>query len=489
AAWHIGYEGDAPVWQDLAARLARGVPDAELRLPWRAPGMLWLVLRDALPRGPAFAAATLCAVASNLVLLSSGVHAEALYLALALVTLLDQKALAGRSQIAVPLRWGALHGALCLFRTEHLLTFAVLLLVARVGRVGWRRLLLAVAGAALLIVPWQLRAAALVREFNAAGEPATATLRWQPDAIAAVEAVPVFAQRPVVELVEAAVRERGATVVEHADLAVVRDAYGTWPEPLPVPWIALYGPLNFFLANSPEANGGYSRRALDRDPPLAGGAGRYPEPVRRTLGREKRFSLGYPPHLDLTVHGYARGLATIAADPFAALTRAARKLWYAAEGATGGIGGYALPIGLSGVRRPVDFVTATGWWARTWRIAVLLVAGFGLWRMRANRALWPLFAFAATKLMVIAVFFGYARHGALCLPVVAVGVAAAFAPWGARCSPRPRRRVALAALAVLLLFEVARLLHGAAATVDGRPVSAGEPFGAGDYERRRIEFR
>ena len=41
--WHVGFQGDAPVWQNLALRLANDVPDAELRLPWRAPGMLWLV--------------------------------------------------------------------------------------------------------------------------------------------------------------------------------------------------------------------------------------------------------------------------------------------------------------------------------------------------------------------------------------------------------------------------------------------------------------
>ena len=41
--WHIGFQGDAPVWQSLAQKLAHGQLDDELRLPWRPPGMTWLV--------------------------------------------------------------------------------------------------------------------------------------------------------------------------------------------------------------------------------------------------------------------------------------------------------------------------------------------------------------------------------------------------------------------------------------------------------------
>ena len=37
---------------------------------------------------------------------------------------------------------------------------------------------------------------------------------------------------------------------------IVREAYGCWPEPLPVPLIALYGALNFFVANAAEAERG-----------------------------------------------------------------------------------------------------------------------------------------------------------------------------------------------------------------------------------------
>lgn len=39
ACWHLGLQVDAAIWQDLAARLARGVPDLELQLPWRPPAM------------------------------------------------------------------------------------------------------------------------------------------------------------------------------------------------------------------------------------------------------------------------------------------------------------------------------------------------------------------------------------------------------------------------------------------------------------------
>lgn len=41
--WHAGFQGDAPVWQGIAANLAAGRPDEQLALPLRPPGMHWFV--------------------------------------------------------------------------------------------------------------------------------------------------------------------------------------------------------------------------------------------------------------------------------------------------------------------------------------------------------------------------------------------------------------------------------------------------------------
>ncbi|MCR9244177.1 MAG: hypothetical protein NXI31_04040 [bacterium] len=520
--WHVGFQGDAPVWQDLCLRLATDRPDAELRLPWRAPGMLWLtsllwdgggatwavrfvyalagatiaplvwqLLRRAVAPAVAVTAAVLAGASSNLLLLSSGVQVEGLYLALALLALWLQNGLAAGPRIggaiALAVGLGALHGGLCLLRTEHLLTFAALALVALWCRMRWWHGAVVVAAAAVTITPWQFEAARRVDVFNHTGAPGRLTLPWDDDARDTVLALPAFAHRHVLELVDQTVALRGGERVRAADLAIVREAYDAWPEPLPVPLIALYGPFNFFLANSPESNGGYSRAALDRDPPLLGGEAIYPQWVRRTLRRGKRFSLGYPPHLDRTLHGYARGIDELTSDPAGAISRLGIKLWHVAEGATGGVGGYALPIGMSGERRAVDLVTATGWWAAVWRLLVLGVAVYGLWRVRGERALWPLWAFAVTKIVTVALFFGYARQGALLVPAVAVGAAVVIGPWLGRQTDR-RRWLPWCLPALLLAVEAVRA-GTVTATLDGQPVVDREPFPVGEFTRRTIEFR
>jgi hypothetical protein len=141
-----------------------------------------------------------------------------------------------------------------------------------------------------------------------------------------------------------------------------------------------------------------------------------------------------------------------------------------------------VPIGLSGVRRQVDFVTATGVWTNVWRAAVLLAALAGLWSLRRVRTLWPLFAFALTKLLVLAAVFGYARQGALCVPVVALGLATLAARW---CTGR--RRLAALLLGAVLLLEIVRCAVGAPVHVDGDPGNAA--FSPQDFTTRTLEFR
>jgi hypothetical protein len=222
------------------------------------------------------------------------------------------------------------------------------------------------------------------------------------------------------------------------------------------------------------------------------------------LPRNGVLTLSYPPHLDAIVHGSQKGWAEIAADPGAAMARAGAKLWHAAEGAVGGVGGYALPIGLSGERRQVDFVTATSGWSDVWRLLVLGAAAFGLWRLRRCRGVWPLLAFAATKVAVVAVYFGYARQGALCVPIVALGVAAAFVGGGAGSAAGraagaggavgggagqsrrlPAGRWLLFATLALLVVDAARS-RMTTVVIDGQATNALPPT---DFRARQIEFR
>jgi hypothetical protein len=539
--WHAGFQGDAPVWQGIAANLAAGRPDEQLALPLRPPGMHWFVaqlwdgapgsvwtarlvfvvlgalvaplvwwlLRRHVGARVAFCTALLCAASSNLLLLSSGLHNETLYLVLALAALgcqpVGKRPVGGAGAVAwrgpTALLWGALHGASCLVRAEHILTAAVLLLLAlhATGRRGARSAALAAVALALVLLPWQLRANALVDAYNQGPQPAPelpkVALPWNDDALATVRALPAFQRYPVLAFVTETVKARGGNRVRQQDLAVVRQAYDCWPEPLPKGFLAIYGGLNFFLANSKEAAGGFSAAALDREPPLEGGDIHYPPGLRGMLPRNGVLTLSYPPHLDAIVHGSQKGWAEIAADPGAAMARAGAKLWHAAEGAVGGVGGYALPIGLSGERRQVDFVTATSGWSDVWRLLMLGAAAFGLWRLRRCRGVWPLLAFAATKVAVVAVYFGYARQGALCVPAVALGLAAAVCGGGGRGGgadaagggARRRGRTVLAvAVAAVVALEVVRWATVAVA-VDGTTELHTLP--ANDFRARQIDYR
>jgi hypothetical protein len=521
AGWHIGFQGDVPILQDHAARLAHGLPDGRDLLPLRPPAMLWLgawlwdgegatawrirlvfaalgalaapllwqFLRRHVDAAVAFAAALLCAASSNLLLLASGPHAEPLYLVLVLGALLVHDRLALARGAAWALLWGALHGAACLVRAEHVLVAVAWSALAWRGGVRLRVLAAGLAAALACVLPWQLHANRLVAAYNSQRpELPPAALPWQPEALARLRAMPGFQQAWLHAFITDTARVRGRDVVEAADLDAVREAFGVDPAPLRPAFVTIQGPLDFWFANTPEGARGFTRRALDRPLPLAGGAHRYPPDLARRLPADREFSFQHPGHVHALVHGYALGLRELAADPAAALARLAGKLWWAAAGATGGLGGAAVPVGLSGERRPVDCVAATGVWPALWRAFVLLVAAVGCWRLRRERWCWPLLAFAALRVLVVAAYFGHARHGALCLPVVALGVAmVAVPPLQRRASTRALRSAALAAAAGLLALEWRRA--GAVEVyVDGRrwtQPAGGQP----DWDTHRIDFR
>jgi hypothetical protein len=516
--FQLAYQGDAPRWQQLAAPVAEHSNDYEAVLPWRPPAMtwlvralgegtpkvdtpqpvpaprtrgllvvlgstlaplLWLLLRRQLPAPTAALAAWITALAHPLVVLGSGVHSEVPYLFVFTVSLFAWAPMWARFAPAAALVFGALQGLDCLFRADHVLTAALLLVALLVARgAPWRRrnaIVAALAGA-LALLPWHLHARAIVDDYDTLHAPALplpGALPWDGPALAAVRALPAFAQEATFRVVDATVRVRGGSRVGAADLAVLDEAYECRPEPIAPPLVAIYGPLNFFLANTPEADGGFARRALDRRPPLHGGPSRYPPGLVDGL---PALALDYPPHLQALNHGYALGLRELAADPLGAAARCWRKLVFGWQGAAATFGSAALPLGTAGERRSVDLTTPTGVAASAWRLLLLALAAAGAWRLRRERALLPWAVWLLAKALTLLLFFGYARLGALTIPALAPAWAAAILALCARLPAAWPRRLAWAALAVLAVAELLRVAAPPAQTVNGALLAIDAPI-------------
>jgi hypothetical protein len=535
-AYSATLKGDAPLWLGYARALHAGEPFelglplhppgagylvaalwdgraegvARLRSAWCAIGALavvvfWWSARRAFGSRVAAAAAAWAACSTGLIVLSSSVGAEAPYLVLAIASLGLVEPLRERPRHWLLAAWGALNGAACLFRVEHLLAAALvgawllwgtLQAGERPHAAFGRRAAALVLGFALPLVPWHLSAWAAIERLNtepSARAPDAGAIAWEPEARRLEDRLPAFARGTAAAFVAHTVRHRGGDRVRAEDLAILEQAFGYVPRPLArFPFVSNYGPLNFALANHPAAGGGFSRAALEDPPRLEGGPGLYPPALIHGLPPPD-LALVYPAHLRLFNEGYAVGAAWIAADPARFLRLSLRKLGIFWSGAALGLTGYNLPAGFSGTRRAVDLlVPDAGLLERLWTVAVALACGAGLALARGRPALFPWLLFLASRLVPAVLFFGYARHGALAIPVVALLLALGLERvLAARC---PERQQALTALAAALLLasvaiEAARYARPPRLTIDGTRIEGADPVPHDVHRDERIELR
>jgi len=453
----IAYEGDTPKWLSF---LADSATNLQFALPMYPPGMIWLTpwltdgeafgwlrlfmallgaslaplmyvtMRRGFSERVALLAGLICAVSSSLIVVGSGLHAEIPYLVLFVLGLLPLDAMRRTRSYGAALCFGVTQAFACLLRVEHLafVGLALLWLALRARPHGRGGALCAVATMVLVFLPWQDHAAKLVARANSTGFPGQEpeslplpnSLDWDLDALAAVRNMPAFSRMATFAFVNNTVKLRGGQRVKLVDLNILDDAFGSRPEALSTPLLALYGPLNFALANYPGGEGGFSRKALDHRPPLLHGLHNYSAMIQVCLEPNGPLRFNYPPHNEALNHGYRLGLERWWADPGWALSLMANKLVIAWRGVAMGVGGYNAPLGMSGVREAVDITVQMGWSATAWRIALLLLALAGLWWVRSSAAAVPLLLFVASKGVTVVMFFGYARFGAMCIPSFAL---------------------------------------------------------------------
>ncbi|MCP3961398.1 MAG: glycosyltransferase family 39 protein [bacterium] len=544
-AYSAYYKGDAATWLAYAEALQQDRP-FELGLPLRPPGaayliallwngtnagvgwlrLLWclmgaatvLLIYGAVLRSFSFAAALvtgfLCACSTGLMMLSTSLDNETPYLLLVAGCLYLWQPVRQRSGGHLLVAWSALHAMACLVRVEHALFFAIVTVHLAVAwtleKGGWRRSLGRTLGAlscfALVLLPWQLHASSTIRRFNTVPETLNAAtenahqqleqalghLSWLPDADAERERLPAFCRRTAANFVAATVATRGRLEVRGEDFDLLADAFGTRPEPVGErPFLVLYGGLNFYLANNAGAPGGFGRVPLEQPPLLAGGASSYPRMLVQGLP-PPQLNFTYPPHLEIVNRGYLLGLEWIRSHPGDFMKLAVEKLRIFWQGAALGAGGYNLPLGLSGARRAVDLVVPEGGVSVVWRFGALGLCALGLLAGRRHEALFPWLWFLASKVAVTVAFFGYARHGATVIPVLALLAALAAERWipGVTGLLRERDgrwlRPCAAAMLLLVAVEGARWFDGPTVTLDGEAVSAADPFPVDEYRDRRL---
>ncbi len=348
SAWPYSayYKGDAATWLAYADALNQDRP-FELGIPLRPPGnayliallwngkasgvatlrFLWCLLGaltvpliyGAVRRSFGFASAVavggLSAASTGLMMLSTSLGNETPYLLLVAATLYLWVPVRDRPGGPLLAFWALLHALACLTRVEHVLYFALVTVYLGFawrseGRQPWKLAVrrLGVVGVCfgLALAPWHLEAWRDIQRFNhqpPVANPATeaawrqvetslASLEWEDDAAAERERLPAFIRRTASNFVAATVWVQGRRKVNAGDFEILTEAFGSQPKTLaPHPFVALYGGLNFYLANNANSDGSFDRSILEQPPALSGGAGRYPRALLAGLP---------PPDLALT---------------------------------------------------------------------------------------------------------------------------------------------------------------------------------------------
>ncbi len=554
-AWphSAAYQGDAFLWLDYASSLRGGMP-FEQGLPLRPPGNAYLMAllwdgttagfgwvklcwcffgaltvpllfragRDAFSFPVGLATGLIAAAASPLLIFSTSLNNETPYLLLVAILLASWRNTSLSPNPRRLIVWGLVNALACLFRAEHLLFFVLATAamfffsrrhdrVGTTGKVLAKRLAWIFGSAFVCLLPWHLTAWQACRDFNrlepqvppntevalAAVERQLAYLSWDEEAAGRRDSLPAFLRRTAANFVAATVAYRGGNRVKADDFAILEEAFGSQPEAISEhPLLVLYGGLNFFLANPGDGTGGFSRVALEAGPPLRGGFDQYPPFLVDGLPPGD-LALSYPPHLKAVNHGYGLGFSWLAAHPGEVPTLLFRKAEIFWSGAAPGLGGFNLPLGLSGLRRRVDLVVATGPLATAWQLCVLALFLLGLWSSRRRLEAWPFLALLLTQGVASLAFFGYARLGALTLPAIAAFAAAGAAalPWhkipALAKAPTQRQvlRVAMAAAAVLLVSELIRAAQSPMAYLDDQITAQGDPWPPDQHENRRLDLR
>ncbi len=533
--WSAYYKGDAPLWLDYARAMQLGQP-FELGLPIHPPGTAWLValLWNGEPSGIAWLrlawllvgalipplvflaversfgmriaafAGAFCAISTGLLMLSTSIDSETPYLIVVVLSLWFVRDLLEGPRIMRLAAWSALNAVACLVRVDHLLFFLLALVFfaivwIRRGEKAIARVLLSLLFFVLPLIPWHHSAWSAIRRFNEVPRQLSPTeeqaissverslaMPWTAGGQQRREELPAFVRRTASAFVLATVYYRGGREIRAEDFAILEEAFGYFPRPLRrFPFVSLYGPLNFALANNARANGGFDRSLLEEPPPLAGGAHAYPAFLVQGLP-PAQLTFFYPPHLRLFNDGYSIGWRWIAQNPRDFANLAMRKATIFWSGAAHGLTGYGFPSRLSGTRRAVDIVIAdSSAFTATWRIALLLLALAGIAAGWRAPDLWPWLFFLASKLVVSVLFFGYARLGALTIPVIALLLALA--------TQRLLARIPATALAVILLLAIAadavRVATKPTLLIDSQPAFSIDSDPPDLYRDQRVDAR
>ncbi len=535
------YKGDAPTWIEQARAIGDAQP-YEFDLPLRPPGaaylmaffwdggdsfaslkLLWILLgavvvmlvyhAAARDFGPAagLVCGLVCAGSSGLMILTTSLNNETPYLVLVAGCLACWKPLVARPKRSLIVLWATLNAVACLVRVEHIL-FCIL--ASAVVAVVWLRdsprgrvlgrCTLGLVVFVVVLTPWHLKAWRAIERFNRVEhalppatesamqrlEQALAEIEWTEEARSLRARLPAFCRRESAVFVAATIAVRGGRRVTADDFGVLEEAFGSIPEPLAKrPFVTMYGGLNFYLANNSEADVGFNRAPLERPPPLAGGAHRYPAILVQGLPPAE-LAFSYPPHLEAVNRGWSLGFEWLGGHPREAFGRAFLRLASFWRGVATGFGGANLPLGLSGVRGRADMVApiqsplSVGW-----QLVWVAVAGLGLFfGLRSSPLeMTPWLLFLVTKIVAAVVFFGYARHGASAVPVIALLAGLAASRLG-RTGPslEVRRVVPFTAAALFVCLEITRWLLGPQIMIDGREIAGGDPWPLEQHAERIV---